>query len=77
MILKTWIPETQRQIPDIEHAEPSCFRATPRDNAPPITGVVSVPETRPDRREQGGWQRDNTLLTGLGRMIGACNISNR
>ena len=27
--------------------------------------------------EQGKWQRDNTLLTGLGRMIGACNISNR
>jgi len=27
--------------------------------------------------EQGKWQRDNTLLTGLGRMIGACNSSNR
>ena len=46
-------------------------------SAPVVPTGGGVPETCPERREQGGWQRDSTLLTGSGCMIGACNVSNR
>ena len=73
-------PEVRRPNPLTRVSEPSH-----QSVSSPVTAdlrrrhrpVGGVPETCSDRREQGKWQRDNTLLTGLGRMIGACNISNR
>lgn len=56
---------------------PECQQPCHSRSAPVVPTGGGVPETCPDRREQGGWQRDNTLLTGSGCMIGACNVSNR
>jgi len=54
-----------------------CQQPCHSGSAPAVSTDWSPPETCSDRREQGEWHRDNTLVTGLGRMIGACNVSNR